>query len=183
MNVDSRPPVVYPTFHDSQQQKPTSSTTTTLTPKETAIDDSIYHLLSMYLDTNTSVIIPPATTATQNSRVMMLNKHSPYFRTKRRMPSQQRQHQNWLGENKKSSCTELERNTIKNSYTASIDNDAQHGDIKTNSSHNKTKTRSKSVSFSETVTVINLQAKWMPAADDNEDDEDLFVDALENFTE
>ncbi|KAL9545359.1 hypothetical protein MBANPS3_007181 [Mucor bainieri] len=163
MNVDSRPPVVYPTFHDSQRQtqKPSS-----LTQKEMAIDDSIYHLLSMYLDTNTSVIIPPA--ATQNSRVMMM-KHSPYFRTKKRMPSQQ-QHQNWLGEKKKlATCTELERNTIKNS------------------NNTKTKARSKSVSFSETVTVINqdklIQPAPAPTADDNEDDEDLFVDALENFTE
>ncbi|KAK4513092.1 uncharacterized protein ATC70_000130 [Mucor velutinosus] len=170
MNVDSRPPVVYPTFHDSQQQKPS-----TLTKKEMAIDDSIYHLLSLYLDTNTGVLIPPATT--QNNRVTMM-KHSPYFRTKRRMPSQQ-QHQNWLGEKKKSSmttCTELERNTIKNSYTASIDN----VDIQINN-NNKTKTRSKSVSFSETVIVINQDALIPPTATD--EDEDLFVDALENFIE
>ncbi|CAO0802961.1 unnamed protein product [Mucor circinelloides] len=171
MNVESRPPVVYPTFHDTQQQP------SKLTKKEMDIDDSIYHLLSMYLDTNTSVIIPPAT---QNSRVMMM-KHSPYFRTRRRMSSQQ-QHQNWLGEKKKSlmaTCTELERNTIKNSYTSSIDNDV-NVDIRTN----KTKTRSKSVSFSETVTVINQNNLIQPAAaDDNDDDEDLFVDALENFTE
>ncbi|GAN09085.1 hypothetical protein MAM1_0242d08607 [Mucor ambiguus] len=177
MNVDSRLPVVYPTFHDSQQQQQKPAP---LTKKEMTIDDSIYHLLSMYLDTNTSVFIPPA--ATQNSRVVTM-KHSPYFRTKRRMPSQQ-QHPNWLGEKKKSlmtTCTELERNTIKNSYTASIDHDL-HVDIKT--SNNKTKARPKSVSFSETVTVINLDKLIQPApADDNEDDEDLFVDALENFTE
>lgn len=104
----------------------------------------------------------------------MMIKHSPYFRTKRKVPSQQ-QRQNWFGENKKYPiATELERNTIKNSYTASIQVDVE---VK----GNKTKTRPKSVSFSETVTVINLIQP--AAADDNEDDEDLFVDALENFTE
>lgn len=186
MNIESRPLVVYPTFHDTQQQQQSK-----LSKKEMDIDDSIYHLLSMYLDTNTNVIIPPTTT--QNSRMMMM-KHSPYFRSKRKIPSQQ---QNWLGEKKRPStnnttCTELERNTMKNSCTIKVENDI-NVNIKTNDNN---KTRSKSVSFNETVTVINQDKKVscsgliQPAVatnnsdnDDEDEDEDLFVDALENFIE
>ncbi|KAG2193786.1 hypothetical protein INT46_004322 [Mucor plumbeus] len=192
MNFESRPLVVYPTFHDTQQQQQQSK----VGKKEMDIDDSIYHLLSMYLDANTNIIIPPPpTTTTQSSRMIMI-KHSPYFRSKRKIPSQQ---QNWLGEKKRSStnntiCTELERNTIKNSYTIKVENDI-NVNIKTN---NNKKARSKSVSFNETVTVINQDKKAscsdliQPAFTNNssddidngdDDEEDLFVDALENFTE
>ncbi|KAI8644692.1 hypothetical protein BD408DRAFT_412752 [Parasitella parasitica] len=181
MNVEPRPLAVYPTFNDTQQQK--------LTQKELDIDESIYHLLSMYLDTNVNIIIPPSQPP-QNNRAMM--KHSPYFRTKRNTSSKPLHHQNWLGERKRSpttTCTELERNTMKNSHSIPVENDTN---VQIKSNKNK-KARPKFVSFNETVTVINEHKKIsfsnliQPAVasphSSDDDDDALFVDALDNFME
>ncbi|KAI8636481.1 hypothetical protein BD408DRAFT_426067 [Parasitella parasitica] len=180
MNVEPRLPAVYPTFHNTQQQQRQQ---TKLTQKEIDIDKSIYHLLSIYLDSNANSIISPPP---PNSSAMMM-KQSSYFHAIKRLPSQ---NQNWLGESKEpvmATCTELERNTITNSYTFKVENDIRI----------TKKSRSKSVSFNETVTVINQDKSvscsnlMQPLTSSNKhdvgkgngDDEDLFVDAAESCTD
>ncbi|CEP19214.1 hypothetical protein [Parasitella parasitica] len=180
MNVESRLPAVYPTFHNTQQHRQQQQQPQP-TQKEIDIDNSIYQLLSIYLDGNANgILLPPST---QDSKTMMM-KQSSYTRIIKKLPTKG---QNWLGETKEpviSARTELERNTINNSYTIKVEPGTRI----------TKKSRSKSVSFNETVTVINQDKSvscsnlMQPSAssskhdvnEGNSGDEDLFVDAVEN---
>ncbi|KAI8088068.1 uncharacterized protein B0P05DRAFT_531345, partial [Gilbertella persicaria] len=162
MNIKSHTHVVYPTFHDSYHAK-------TKTNKEIDIDSSVYHLLSLYLNKdaladNKTLLSTMATThtSTRSPKSLHWKKSSHMIRTQK----------SWLGEEKSKRKDDkeilLERNTLKNS---SIQSEYVHKTV-----HKKT--RSKSVSFSDTVTIILPQNDIETA---RLEEEDLFVDALEHL--
>ncbi|KAI9258295.1 hypothetical protein EDC94DRAFT_613313 [Helicostylum pulchrum] len=170
LNINSRPQsFVYPHFHDTQSTRRTN--------KESEIDKSVYHLLSLYLNADSLDKINPTTNNTLLSKPL---KHtSPYWRTKSARNTISKR--NWLGEEETYNQQELllERNTIKNSITSTRALD-----------ENVTKTiKTKSVSFNETVIVISQDVKscsrlkhadlLLDQQNTEEDDELLFVDALE----
>lgn len=149
MNTVETPTTVYPTF---QQQKKQLNAIDT-------IDDSIYHLLSLYLNTNTVEQI-----TNNHSHKNHKYPHNSLISLHQR--------QNWFGENKRHHQDDndllLRQNTLRNINIPP-----------TTTSLIKRK-KSKSVSFNETVTVIS-------SSQDNISqtslifDEDIFVDAVESF--
>ncbi|GAA5808179.1 hypothetical protein MFLAVUS_001564 [Mucor flavus] len=167
LNMNARPQsFVYPHFHDTQSTRRTN--------KESEIDKSVYHLLSLYLNADSLDKINP--TALLSSKPL---KHaSPYWRTKSNRNSISKR--NWLGEEEIYNQQELllERNTIKNSTAARVEYDE---------SVTKSTIKRKSVSFNETVTVISQDVRScsrLKHADlleqsTEEEDELVFVDALE----
>ena len=166
MTTVNAPSFVYPHFHDVQSTRKT---------KDIEIDNSVYHLLSLYLNAdalekmtpNTMSLLHPPTTA---PHTIHHKKHSPYWRTKSNRISKGR---NWFGEEiQQHQDTLLESNTIKNATTPVYNDDCM----------TNRKKRSKSVSFNETVTIIISQdnTSVSPLKEDDED-ESLFVDAVESF--
>jgi hypothetical protein len=160
MNIDARPPVVYPTFHDTQRPS-------TGNKKEVDIDNSVYHLLSLYLNTDAILdtsLLPP-----------LPNKHTPpSWKPKSSTTTRSiRTQRNWFGEDMKKNYHEsvLERNTYKNSTMKAHDFD--------NIGLTK-RSRTKSVSFNETVTVI-LSQDTVSQSKLKQQTEEIFVDALESF--
>jgi hypothetical protein len=159
MNIDARPPVVYPTFHDTQRTN----------KKQVDIDNSVYHLLSLYL--NTDVMLNPTTPLPVKRSVPSWKSNSRSIRTQR----------NWFGEEhmkKNHQELVLERNTYRNSTIKAHDFD--------NNEPTK-RSRAKSVSFNETVTVILSQDTVSQSRLKQQQqqqtlvEEDVFVDALESF--
>lgn len=166
MNIDARPSVVYPTFHDTQ--RPSSHK-----KKEADIDNSVYHLLSLYLNTDaildTSLL--PTLPNTRHSMPSWKSKNARSLRTQR----------NWFGEENKKHVKKnhhelvLERNTIRNSTIKAHD-------LNDNELITTKRSRSKSVSFNETVTVILSQDTVSHSQLKQQTlEEEIFVDALESF--
>ncbi|KAI9365235.1 hypothetical protein BD770DRAFT_378081 [Pilaira anomala] len=177
VNIKSRPQsFVYPHFHDTQSTRRTN--------KETEIDKSVYHLLSLYLNADSlDKINSTPSLLSLPTKQSLKHTTSPYWRTKsnRNATTPKR---NWLGEEESHRHSQqemlLERNTLKNSTTTLVHNNDESV-IKT------IKKRTKSVSFNETVTVILShdmksfsQLKQADLETSTEDDDELiFVDALE----
>ncbi|KAG2230686.1 hypothetical protein BDF21DRAFT_395180 [Thamnidium elegans] len=166
VNINSRPQsFVYPHFHDTQSTRRTN--------KESEIDKSVYHLLSLYLNADSLDKMNPT-----NTLLSKPIKHtSPYWRTKSNRNTISKR--NWLGEEENYKDQQellLERNTIKNSTTTLV---YDENVMKT--------TKKKSVSFNETVTVISQDVKScsrlkhadLLESNTEEEDELIFVDALE----
>jgi hypothetical protein len=159
--------VVYPHFHDTQSSRATSTSTNT---KDIDIDNSVYHLLSLYLNADALELATAA--APQHKK----HNGTPYWRqTTNKNVIHKR---NWLGEagqhpveRKSKQDLLLERNTIKNSIAI-----PHYETVVTKTK----KSRSKSVSFNETVTIIlpGQLAEQRVLLED-----DIFVDALESFVE
>lgn len=167
LNINARPQsFVYPHFHDTQSTRRTN--------KESEIDKSVYHLLSLYLNADSLDKINPTTNNTLLS-TKPLKHASPYWRSKSNRNSISKR--NWLGEEETYNQQELllQRNTIKNSTTVYDE------------SVTKTTIKRKSVSFNETVIVISqdvrscsrLKHADLVEQSTEEEDELVFVDALE----
>lgn len=173
--------VVYPHFHDTQSSRTSDTTTTASTNsnnKEIDIESSVYHLLSLYLNADALEL---AAQAAANQQQQQKKKHtkssSPYWKSDKKFIHGK----SWLGDDfltapKKKSKQELllERNTMKNSSSYTIDTE----DSSSVTTKNK-KSRSKSVSFNETVTIISHDFKTSQQIIN--EDVDVFVDALESF--
>jgi hypothetical protein len=180
-NVDPRPPpvsnYVYPKFHDVQSSR---------TTKDIQLDNAICQILAHYL--NTDVLDTSSKLSRSLPTAPPLSKHKPsslppYWKVRSTRPYQQT-HRNWFGETESvpKDILILQQNTLKNSKPQ-----AQNEQDNSHVQRPASKSRSKSVSFNETVTVISQdlltksQLKQGSAVDTLDEDEDNFVDAVENF--
>lgn len=171
--------VVYPHFHDTQSSRTSDTTTAASTNsnnKEIDIESSVYHLLSLYLNADALELAAQAA-ANQQQKKKHTKSSSPYWKSDKKFIHGK----SWLGDDfltapKKKSKQELllERNTMKNSSSYTIDTE----DSSSVTTKNK-KSRSKSVSFNETVTIISHDFKTSQQIIN--EDVDVFVDALESF--
>jgi hypothetical protein len=137
----------YPKFRDTH---------TTASQEETKneIDNSIYQLLSLYLNDNGTAV---KTRRHHHGRSMYI----PL------------QHKNWLGESLNTNQDVLERNTLLNSKRCII-----------NEPERKKGKPRKSVSFNDTVTMIsqdNTMFTFELKLDNSQEEEEIFVDAVETL--
>ncbi|CAO3639923.1 unnamed protein product [Mucor hiemalis] len=180
MNLNSRQSFVYPHFHDTQSARKTA--------KDIEIDKSVYHLLSLYLNADALEKMSPSTPNLHHIKKHS-NTQSPYWRSNWKSDRTRVTHRNWFGEEEKVQTITrspqdilLANNTLKNATTPLFNDESM----------TNRKTRSKSVSFNETVVIIishdeksvsklKQAALLRETATEDEDDESLFVDAVESF--
>ncbi|KAG2208087.1 hypothetical protein INT47_010449 [Mucor saturninus] len=173
MNIESRPQqsFVYPHFHDTKSARKTN--------KDIEIDKSVYHLLSLYLNTdslekvNTNSLLATKTTKRPVQYPYTRTRSSISYKTQR----------SWLGEETHHTRTHTPQDTLVDRNTAENSKTIHYND----NNMTKINKRSKSVSFNETVTIIisqdnksSSQLKQQLDKNETEDDDDsIFVDALE----